>query len=76
MAQVLGAMSTGATITTDTPQYEVDDTTTANMTYIRWENPSATTKQLIERVDESGATTKIQFAWDLWSNRVTATYTP
>jgi len=76
MAQVLGPLTTGGTITTDTPSYEVDETTTANVTYIRWENPAATVKQLIQRVDESGATTKIQFATDLWSARATATYTP
>lgn len=74
MAQVLGNMTTGAAITTDTPSYEVDETTTANVTYIRWENTTAS--QLVERVDESGATTKIQFSWTPWTNRVAATYLP
>jgi hypothetical protein len=73
MAQVLGTMSTGAVITTDTPIYQADDTTTANMTYIRWENVSV--PQLIQRVNETSGTI-IQFTTALWANRATATYTP
>lgn len=75
MARILGPMTTGASIDTDTPIYQSDDTTTANMTYIRWENPAAGVKQLIERVNETTGTI-VQFAWDTWANRVGATYTP
>ena len=73
MAKVLGPMTTGAVVDTDTPIYQSDDTTTANMTYIRWENTTA--KQLIERINETTGTI-VQFTWDNWTSRVTATYTP
>jgi len=73
MSEVIGTRTDGSTITTDTPAYEIDSTTTANVTYIRYEN--TTSSQLIQRVDESGATTKIQWTHAAWTGRVAATYT-
>ena len=70
--RILGTMTTGAVITSDSVPYETNETTTADTTYIRWENTTAS--QLIQRVQESGGTTKIQFATATWANRATATY--
>lgn len=75
MAKIIGTMTTGSVIDIDTPQYQIDTTTTASVTYIRWENNDVD-RILIQRIDESGAIAKIQFTKAIWANRVTATYTP
>jgi hypothetical protein len=70
MAITKGTLTGGADITTDTPVYEWDTTTTPNTTYIRYE--SGTAIQYIEKV--TGTTFSKTYA--LWANRATATYTP
>lgn len=70
MAIVLAPMVGGGVITTDTPPYEFDSTTTAGTTYVRYELSTAV--QYIEKITAS-TKTKTQ---DLWANRATATYVP
>ena len=72
MAHIKGTMveAVGAVITTDTPVYEWDKTTTPGTTYLRYEN--TTKAQYIERI----TSTKTEKTIDTWANRVTATYSP
>ena len=53
---------------------EVDSTTTANLTYIRYNIRNEDGKEWIYLIDESGATIQFKRAYDEWTNRVTATY--
>ena len=68
-ARVIGTRNDGGVITTEIPVYEWDSTTTANTTYMRYENTTAV--QFLQRV-----TTKNEKAFDTWANRVTASYIP
>ena len=64
MAVTKGNFTYGGAITTDTPVYEWDTETTADTTYLRYEN--TTEEQYIER-----ATTKLEACVDEWANRAT-----
>jgi len=57
----------GGSITTDTPVYQWDDTTTASTTYIRYEN--TTSAQYLERVKNN----KLEATIGLWANRASLT---
>ena len=66
---------------------EIDDTTTAGLTYVRYVNKGSTTDDnaqncAIQCIDETGATTKILWAEGTtefiftWGNRAAITYLP
>lgn len=74
---IKGTMNSGAVITTDTPVAEWDDSTTASVTYIRYEIVDNDTKQYLERIDERTTTSrKLERTKATWNNRVTASYVP
>jgi len=73
---VKGTMNSGACISNETPAAEWDDTTTANVIYMRYEVIDNDTVQYYERIDQSGATSLRETTRDTWNNRVTATYIP
>jgi len=68
--RILGTRTNGSSINTDSPAYEIDTTTTANTTYLRYEDTTAI--QLLRRITES-TTTKDEVTFDTWVNRASAT---
>jgi len=59
-------------ITIETPPWEVDEVTTPDTVYLRYED--ADVAQLLIRVQETAGITRYEHATDLWTNRAGATY--
>ena len=72
MSEVIGTMTNGGVITTDSIPYESE--VSGSYTYQRYE--STTDEQMLMRVFDDGTTIKSERALDTWANRATATYTP
>ena len=68
MDRVIGTKTTGAVIMDDSTPYEVDTTTTAGTTYMRYENTA------LAQYNKRWNGTKNESTIALWSNRASATY--
>ena len=55
------------------PAYQIE-AASATVTYIRWQS-SSTDDIFIKKISVSGDITTIEYAYDTWANRATATYT-
>ena len=59
-------------ITINTPPWEIDETTTPDTVYMRYED--TTEPQLINRIQSTGGITRFEMTEAVWSDRVTAEY--